>query len=422
MATLPQFEANHQPPDPPSADQVRAHLRHVLESPAFKGSKRSQTFLAYAVEKVLQGEQESLKERNIAVDVYGRPPEANLPDDTIVRVGAREVRRRLAQYYTLPDSGVDSIHFELPAGSYVPEWRVLHEREREAPREQQVNPRSPGRLRLLAWSFGAVALAAIVASPFLLRQDPSEAAFNQFWTPVLKGEGSILFAVPAPVVYHPSQRATLRDEELHPGPPSLGQRPLKLAPKELDGSDIVPVVDQYVGIGDMVAATELTRLFSRWSKPVHMRLSSKLEFTEMREAPTILIGAFTNRWTLELAKAWPIRFGLTPDRRPTIEEVAGQRRVWALPEWKDDGSSKDDYILVARVLKSTTGKPLLAAAGLKQFGTEAGGRILANPAQLGPLLRQLPAGWEQKNLQLVLHAHVIGNAPAAPDLVGWRLW
>jgi len=171
-----------------------------------------------------------------------------------------------------------------------------------------------------------------------------------------------------------------------------------------------------------VAATELTRLFSRWPQQIHMRLSSKLEFGDMREMPTILIGAFTNRWTLELAKSWPIRFGLTTDRRPTIEEASGKKRVWALPVWTDDGSSRDDYILVARILKSTTGKPLLAAAGLKQFGTEAGGRILANPEQLGPLLRQLPKGWEQKNLQLVLHARVIGNAPAAPDLVGWQLW
>jgi hypothetical protein len=64
----------------------------------------------------------------------------------------------------------------------------------------------------------------------------------------------------------------------------------------------------------------------------------------------------------------------------------------------------------------------MVAAGLKQFGTEAAGRLLADPEQLGAILRKLPAGWESRNLQVVLHARVIGNTPAQPEVEDWHVW
>ena len=38
------------------------------------------------------------------------------------------------------------------------------------------------------------------------------------------------------------------------------------------------------------------------------------------------------------------------------------------------------------------------------------------------ILAKLPAGWESKNLQFVLHARVIGNAPALPEVVASHVW
>ena len=79
-------------------------------------------------------------------------------------------------------------------------------------------------------------------------------------------------------------------------------------------------------------------------------------------------------------------------------------------------------MLLCRIRDSETSGLILAAAGLKQFGTEAAAHLLTDPEQLGSVLRQLPVGWESKNLQLVFHARVIGNTPARPDLVAWHTW
>lgn len=41
--------------------------------------------------------------------------------------------------------------------------------------------------------------------------------------------------------------------------------------------------------------------------------------------------------------------------------------------------------------------------------------------QLSAILRSLPADWDSKNLQIVLHTRVIGNTAAQPDVVPWHV-
>jgi hypothetical protein len=127
---------------------------------------------------------------------------------------------------------------------------------------------------------------------------------------------------------------------------------------------------------------------------------------------------------MEMQQAWRFRFIWTPDTRAAI--VDRQAPPYSARQWsivaQDDGSAPEDYILVCRIYSSSTGGWLMVGAGLKQFGTEAAGRLLADPEQLGAILAKLPAGWESKNLQLVLHAKVVRNTPSLPDVVSSYVW
>ena len=80
-----------------SAEQVRSArsaLESVIESDAFAGSKRCQDFLRFVVEHALAGNLDSLRERMIGVEMFGRPADYDTSNDAVVRVRATEVRFR----------------------------------------------------------------------------------------------------------------------------------------------------------------------------------------------------------------------------------------------------------------------------------------------------------------------------------------
>ena len=406
----------------PTAEEVRRQLQAILTSPAFLASKRSQQFLEYVCEKSLHGEGASLKERTIAVEVFGRQPESDLGEDTIVRVSAREVRKRLAQFYQANESA--EVRIELPSGSYAPDFHYPVVPQ-PAVLEPSIAPVEVVAAPTRRWWQLAIPVTAVIAAAIYLLSAPSPngRAFKRFWEPVLASPDPLLIAVANPLVYHPSNRALKLSEDALPPQEPPGQRPIQVPPDKLNGNDLVPVYNQYVGFGDMVVATEVSSMLGARGKGFRLRLASAVEFADLRKAPALLIGAITNRWTMELQQSWRFRFQYAPGTKAVIADTAPGHEAdqWSVPA-KDDGSTLNDYLMVCRIHSSATGGVILVGAGLKQFGTEASGRLLADPDQLGPILRKLPAGWESQNLQLVLHARVIGNTPAQPEIVATHVW
>jgi hypothetical protein len=104
----------------PHAAALRIHLRSIIESHAFKGSRRSQEFLQFVVDRALAGHFDDLKERILGVELFGRSPAYDTGEDAIVRVTACDVRKRLHQFYA-EFGGTPEFRIELPPGSYIPE-------------------------------------------------------------------------------------------------------------------------------------------------------------------------------------------------------------------------------------------------------------------------------------------------------------
>jgi hypothetical protein len=372
----------------PEAERVRRELHRVVESAAFRGSHRCTGFLEFVVNRALQGDADSLKERTLAVEVFGRDP----------------------------------IRISLPAGSYVP---VFQEADSKANGSEAVPsvpasvPAISTRWRFRPWlmALTGVLLAACVAAAWLWVKHPST-DFDAFWQPAFNQTTPIVIAMAHPLVYHPDTRANLLTDQ-RDGPIELPfQRPVDVA--LLKGSDFVPVFDQYTGFGDTVAAIRLTVLFTQHSRAVRVRLASKLDFNDLRDSATVLVGAFTNRWTTELTRDFRYRFEYTRARRPCIVDSAGGGR-WE-PVKNDNGSSNEDYIIIGRLPNSQTGRCVIIGAGLTQYGTEEAGRILADSDALNRILKRLPANWRQKNLELVLHSKIVGDAPMPPELEAWNVW
>lgn len=101
------------------AEDCRAQLSRILESPDFDAADRKHRFLSYVVNEHLSGRGDRIKAYSIAVEVFGRDASFDPQADPIVRVEAGHLRRALERYY-LTAGQTDPIVIAIPKGAYVP--------------------------------------------------------------------------------------------------------------------------------------------------------------------------------------------------------------------------------------------------------------------------------------------------------------
>ncbi len=109
-----------------STGTQRAELQLVLQSQLFSRSPALGRLLSYLCEKALSGESANIKEFSVAVDVFGRDESFDQDSDSIVRVEANRLRKRLAEYYA-GEGAAHCIHITIPVGKYVPVFEELGE-------------------------------------------------------------------------------------------------------------------------------------------------------------------------------------------------------------------------------------------------------------------------------------------------------
>jgi hypothetical protein len=101
-----------------SADSERAELNLVLA--ALAHTPRLAKILTYISERYFQDRIGEINEYNIATEVLGRSKNSfDASRDSIARVEAFRLRKRLKEYYETDGKGHE-IQISLPAGSYVP--------------------------------------------------------------------------------------------------------------------------------------------------------------------------------------------------------------------------------------------------------------------------------------------------------------
>ncbi|MBL0155653.1 MAG: hypothetical protein IPP47_00870 [Bryobacterales bacterium] len=97
----------------------QAELAAVLSSGIFARAPSLAQLLSYICLKHFNGEHHLIKEYNIAVDALGRPADFDQKRDSIVRVEAHRLRKRLRQYYE-GEGASHELRIDLPSGGYTP--------------------------------------------------------------------------------------------------------------------------------------------------------------------------------------------------------------------------------------------------------------------------------------------------------------
>lgn len=377
---------------------VRAALNQVLQSQGFRSSKRSQDFLRYVVERTLEGHPDTLKERTIGIDVFGRSSAYDPSDDATVRVKAGEVRKRLGLYYAT-EGRQDAIRIDLPHGAYVPEFHPVDPHEATGAVQHAGTAALPSARRLWSIPLGVVLMLAVAAAVAWFATRPASTVVDRFWAPVLHGAAPVLLSTAYVPVYGV-------DPKMAP------ERPTKL-------EDFVLLTDQFVGGGDMLAVSRISGMLNRMHRPFRVKIGSDVAFQDLRTAPAVLIGYSYTRWR-DISKE--LRFFIDAERRPRMVTDNSKPTEWSLPNLPADRRTAEDYAIVTRVFHPDTQAMLVEVAGITQYGTEAAADLITNPELLAEALHDAPQGWQNKNLQLVLHVKVISGTPASPKAVKTYFW
>jgi hypothetical protein len=83
---------------------------------------------------------------------------------------------------------------------------------------------------------------------------------------------------------------------------------------------------------------------------------------------------------------------------------------------------KEDFAVISRVENSRTRRITITVAGLYGFGTLAAGKFLTDPANLEAMAQRAPAGWQARNMQIVIRTEVIQDDAGPPTVVATAFW
>lgn len=103
----------------------------MLASATFSRNPRLATLLEYLCVRCFEGEARSLKEYNIATDVFRRAADFDQSTDAIVRVEMHRLRKKLKEYYT-GEGAAESLEIVIQSGQYQPEFLLRQTAQAEA--------------------------------------------------------------------------------------------------------------------------------------------------------------------------------------------------------------------------------------------------------------------------------------------------
>jgi hypothetical protein len=411
MLTLEDTRSVELPPEQVAI--VRSHLQEVLTSDAFMGGHRAQRFLQLVVEHVLAGRSDSLRERMLGAEMFGRPIDYDTGNDAVVRVKASDVRRRLAQYYqrlaTPP-----AVQIDLPTGSYAPQFHW-------APVDVPSTPAKPANSQLDSVSVQAQSTAAYSEDvaitprwkykPWVLRipllaiysavlislgwfaavrfgtPHRTPTAADPIWAALFDGKRST-YIVPADIGFN-----LLED---------LSQHPMALA-DYMNGGYLelpVPGVDAHRAEGlrsqrltsfvDAQIISTLAGLPQYNRQRTFLRFPRDLRLDDLKDANAVLIGSLgSNPWAsiadknsnFHIVYRQGMEGATIINEKPQPGEQASYESHWNEP-------SHETFALIAFLPNLGGNGHMLLLQGLDVAGTQAAAESLFHPAAMAPILQR----------------------------------
>lgn len=395
-------------------EEVLLQTDRLILSSHFKNSRRYTDMLRYVVRHTLDGQADTLKERTLGIEVFGREPSFDTAGDSIVRVAAAEVRKRLALYYQ-EEGHEQELRIDLPAGSYVARFRhpqqpmpaVVADQKPLSPSgnppaadsSTRVNSSIGKRFLLSASTLALLGIAAVATVHFIGQHGKQ----RDFLGPLWKSSEDAILCIGSPLVIQNQPGINDQASAIAMGQPTANNTLIPLA--------------------DAITLSRVQHLLSEHRKLSRVQLARVSPFNDLRVGPTILIGAFDNPWTLRLTEKMRFRLvGSDGTQGSIVDTTTKSRQSWTVDFHVPYSDRTQDYGIVAMTHDDTLGQPLLIVAGIGPNGTMAAGEFLINQADLDALWKMAPKNWSGENVEVVLATQVIQDNSGAPQIVAAEFW
>jgi hypothetical protein len=431
---------------------LRHHLREIIEGKAFRGSHRSGQFLVYIVDQAIAGRFDSLKERVIGIELFGRSPSYDTGEDAIVRVTASDVRKRLLQHYG--ESGRSAkFYISLPSGSYIPEITRESRKDAQAPGAAEVaakaaspaqetvvelkpasaGEKSQGATRAwIRWVFVALLLLAVNAIvwsiywPRVPRADVPAVSVLP-WSVFLNSPHATHLITSDPnIVYIQEITGTelsVSDYANHkfiPEPNKLSPEALRLCHIFLWGDNSAAAVDTPIALRIATVAQSASRRID-----AHAARSIQLSDLKSDDNFIFLGSPRSNPWSSLFVDQLDFKFVFDKATEQEIVVNAHPRKQ-ELPAYVPTAAgwaTGRSFAVIAFLQNPDENGQVLLLAGANGEGTEAAGKFATDLPRLSAALTQcgIQAGRPLQHFELLLGLKTMAGSPNDVDVVACHL-
>jgi hypothetical protein len=375
-----------------SVEEQRGEVQRILAAPQFRRAPKLRCFLELICDYHFQCRSAEINEYVIATQAFGKGPEFDPGEDSLVRVQARELRRRLHEYYQ-SEGKSDRWILDIPTGHYTPAFSLNLP---EPAGESLPVLRKPAALRA-AWMILAgtvlTCIALLVAADherrLLIRTTAMAATVGRVSpTPALAGLWGRFFDSDVPTLLVVSSPEVDECGERKPGAADCAE-------------------EEYTGMGEAVAIHLITSLFRSTKQTLLVKPSRIATADDIQRYNLVLLGGKSvNIWTRRLGEDLSLT---EPNPSPEYATVLDHRT----------GQVTRDRGIVALRRHPATGRWLLFLWGRHSQGTHAAAEAATDERFLARL--KWPAAPFPDGFHVLVSVAVNDGVPERPLPVALRI-
>jgi hypothetical protein len=393
-----------------------SEVGRIVNSDVLRGSESLCHLLEYLASHSVDEQGSSVKEYQIATEVFGRAADFDPRLDSTVRVQTSRLRAKLAEFYAGPGAQ-DSVIIEIPRGAYS---IAVHARAvpAEAP-QPEVRPaeaapalrRNP--YKIAAWLLAIFCGGLLVSLVYIARNRPAPVAETRPEVPA-----------PLKTFWHvfmdaPERTWVVFSNAEFIGRPETGLRYLDPAKDKGDA-----IFDHYTGIGEVMAIHELDQLFTQFRHGVVVKRGRLLAMDDVKNNDLIFVGSPSENLTLrDLPAMQEFQFrrldsgsrkgdlGIV-NLHPAVGEQTRYLNSAVLP-------ITEDYAVIGLLPGPTRQHWVMTLAGISTIGTQAAVEYVCSRTSVEQLLKRVRrSGAEIMPFEAVIRVNVSRGVPVSSQLVG----